>query len=378
MTNERMAGEVFAPGEFLKEELEARGWTQVELAEILGRPPRLINEIIAGKRAITPETAKGLAEALGTSAELWMNLESAYQLHQVKLDTSVARRAKLHSIVPIKDMVRRNWIEPSDNVEVLEQRVFSFFGIKNLDEKPTFWNAARKSTSYQETGPAELAWLFRARQLAHAVQVAAFTAGALDRCLVRLKGLLQEPAETRHVPKILAESGIRFIVLEQLPHTRIDGVCFWLDEKSPVIALSFRFDRIDCFWHTLLHEIRHVEKFHGLKDDGMLDRDICGENATPMNERPEIEREVDSLAAEFLIPQGELKNFIGRVRPFYYKKKIIGFARHIGVHPGLVVGQLQYRGEITYAHNREMLTKVRRAITESALTDGWGNAPSLG
>ena len=49
--------EIFPPGEFLREELEARNWSQTELAEIMGRPVRLINEIIAGKKAITPETA---------------------------------------------------------------------------------------------------------------------------------------------------------------------------------------------------------------------------------------------------------------------------------------------------------------------------------
>ena len=49
--------EVFPPGEFLRDELEARNWSQTEFAEIIGRPVRLINEIIAGKRAITPETA---------------------------------------------------------------------------------------------------------------------------------------------------------------------------------------------------------------------------------------------------------------------------------------------------------------------------------
>ena len=70
----RKPAEVFAPGEFLRDELEARGWTQQELAEILDRPPRLVSEIISAKRAITPETAKGLGEAFGTSAEYWMNL----------------------------------------------------------------------------------------------------------------------------------------------------------------------------------------------------------------------------------------------------------------------------------------------------------------
>ena len=47
--NDVTVAEVFPPGEFLRDELEARGWTQTEFAEILGRPPRLVNEIIAGR-----------------------------------------------------------------------------------------------------------------------------------------------------------------------------------------------------------------------------------------------------------------------------------------------------------------------------------------
>jgi HTH-type transcriptional regulator / antitoxin HigA len=76
----RLPAEVFPPGEFVREELEARGWTQGDLAEILGRPLRLVNELIAGKKQITPETACGLAEAFGTDALYWMNLDSAYRL----------------------------------------------------------------------------------------------------------------------------------------------------------------------------------------------------------------------------------------------------------------------------------------------------------
>src|SRR5262245_30307837 len=112
--NARMPAEVFAPGEFLKEELEARGWTQVELAEILGRPQRVVSEIISGKRAITPETAKGLAAAFGTSAQFWMNLETAYQLSKTKIEEEeVSRRAKLYGTFPVKEMLKRGWIEAS-------------------------------------------------------------------------------------------------------------------------------------------------------------------------------------------------------------------------------------------------------------------------
>ena len=51
--SERRPAEVFPPGDVIKEELEARAWTQTDLAEILGRPQRVVSEIIHGKRAIS-------------------------------------------------------------------------------------------------------------------------------------------------------------------------------------------------------------------------------------------------------------------------------------------------------------------------------------
>lgn len=53
MMTQRVPAEVFPPGELIREELEARGWTQTDLAEILGRPLKLVNDIILGKRTIT-------------------------------------------------------------------------------------------------------------------------------------------------------------------------------------------------------------------------------------------------------------------------------------------------------------------------------------
>lgn len=68
------------PGEILAEELEARGLTQRELANQIGRPAQVINEIVRGKKAITPETALQLEQALGPSAEFWMGLQTTYEL----------------------------------------------------------------------------------------------------------------------------------------------------------------------------------------------------------------------------------------------------------------------------------------------------------
>ena len=72
---------VISPGESIQEELEARGWTQRQLAKKMGRPVRAVSEIIRGKRAISGLLALDLAAAFGTSAEMWIGMEARYRLH---------------------------------------------------------------------------------------------------------------------------------------------------------------------------------------------------------------------------------------------------------------------------------------------------------
>ena len=94
MTRTHTPAEVFPPGDFIREELEARQWTQGDLASVLCRPLQAINEIVNGKKKITAETAKELAAAFGTSPDLWLNLETTYQLSKAKApDPAIARRA---------------------------------------------------------------------------------------------------------------------------------------------------------------------------------------------------------------------------------------------------------------------------------------------
>jgi len=86
--------EVFPPGEFIRDELEARGWTQAKFAKIIGRPLQNVNEVINGKRRITPETAVLIAAAFGTSPDVWLNLENAYRLSKLPAPREVIQRAK--------------------------------------------------------------------------------------------------------------------------------------------------------------------------------------------------------------------------------------------------------------------------------------------
>jgi HTH-type transcriptional regulator / antitoxin HigA len=91
----RPAPMAFPPGAFIREELEARGWSQRDLAEILGRPVQTINALVNGKKRVTPETAVALGAAFGTSAEFWLNLETAHQLSHVgPPDPAIGTRAR--------------------------------------------------------------------------------------------------------------------------------------------------------------------------------------------------------------------------------------------------------------------------------------------
>ena len=89
------------PGEVLMEDfIEGFGITQNQLATAIGVPPRRINEIVHGKRGITADTAVRLAKYFGTSAELWMNLQSH---HELRLERR-ALREQLDNIVPLQSV----------------------------------------------------------------------------------------------------------------------------------------------------------------------------------------------------------------------------------------------------------------------------------
>jgi len=69
------------PGEILLEEfLKPLGLTQVALAKHLGIPTQRVNEIVRGKRGITPNTAWLLSQAFGTSPQFWLNLQMQHEL----------------------------------------------------------------------------------------------------------------------------------------------------------------------------------------------------------------------------------------------------------------------------------------------------------
>lgn len=359
------------PGDVLRAELAKKGWTQAELARIIQRPLPTINEIIQGKKSITPEMAVVLGVAFGNGAKFWGQLDLDYRLALIPHDSAdVERRLRLHAVAPIKEMEKRGWIRPNLSDDVLEQELQKFFGVSSLDEDPVFSVAARKADRLGELTPLQKAWCARARQMAIALPVKAFDRTKVAATERRLRQLAAYPKEARHVASTLAECGIRFVVIETLTGGKIDGAAFWLDEQSPVIAVSVCHDRVDSFWFTLMHEFAHI----CAGDAVSVDDDLTGDSYKPSEMKEDMERRADDAAANSLIPHAELTSFVRRVSPLYSKERIVQFAHRIKIHPGIIVGQLQHRGEIGYSANREMLVKIREAVTETALTDGYGRS----
>src|SRR5437899_197673 len=101
-----------------------------------------------GKKIITTETARELAAALGTSPQYWLNLQTAYDLWKTaptQTGEIIARDARLRERFPVRDLVKRGWIRHSENFEVLEDRVCSFYGISNANDEPELAHAARRN-----------------------------------------------------------------------------------------------------------------------------------------------------------------------------------------------------------------------------------------
>jgi HTH-type transcriptional regulator/antitoxin HigA len=359
------------PGEFIREELDARGWSQRDLAYILGVAEQSITMIVSGKRGISPEMAKALGKAFGVSAEYFANLQQAYEMSNARApDPSIERRALLQAVYPVREMIKRGWLQDTD-IGLIEAQVARFFDVANLNEVPCIAHAAKKS-DYSETTPLQIAWLHRVKHLAAEQVTLSFRPQALEKLLSQLPNFMTDPEEVRHVPRMLAECGIRFVLVETLPKANIDGVCFWIDDDSPVIGMTARHDRIDNFWFVLRHELEHVRAGDGRGELSveLVDVDLELQGSSHL---PEAEQKANEAAASCCVPTDELERFYVRKYPYIKEKDVVGFAGRIGRHPGIVVGQLQHKmGRYDWLARYKV--KVRHFLLPNAVHDGWGFA----
>jgi HTH-type transcriptional regulator / antitoxin HigA len=370
------------PGQLIHTLLEKRGWTQRVLAIILRTSESAINKIIAGKQPLDAPMALALGEVFGITAERFLDLQKQFELSQARIisrpDPKRATRAALFGDLPVTEMIKRGWLSAEDIRDTVnvEKSLVKFFHARALEEIEFLPHAAKKTYVSTEVTPAQMAWLYRVKELADEMLVAEYSTGSVLEAVRQLSALRGSPEQARKVPRIMTECGIRFVIVESLPGAQIDGVCLWLNDNSPVVGMSLRHDRIDNFWFVLRHELEHVIQEHG-KSAAMLDSDLEGERAGTGVDISSEERIANEAAAEFCVPQAKLDAFIARKAPVFAERDILGFSQTLKIHPGIVSGQLQHRTS-RYDRFRNHLVKIRSVIVPGATVDGWGDIAPVG
>ena len=366
------------PGTFIAEELEERAWAQADLAYILGWDVAQLNRLIRGVTHITPDSAHALGDAFDMPAEFFMNLQKLYDLQNARsADPGVRTRAAWLSVFPVREMIKRGWIEDTEPA-LLDLQMMRFFEKNRVEDIP-FANDvpviayAAKKTGYEHITPVQYVWLHRVKKVAEKVEAPPYSEDALRAALPSIRAHMMDKDDFGKIPAILHKCGVRFVIVEGLPGSKIDGVCLWLDGQ-PVIGMTLRLDRSDNFCFVLRHEIEHALRGDGKAESfAPVDEAPASADDEPVapTEKPECEDIADKAAADFCVPQDLLASFILRKSPYISEQDVLAFSARVQIHPGVVVGQIQNRTR-KYNWLRKYQTGVRNRLLEWKHKDGWG------
>jgi len=315
------------PGEFVREELKRRGWSQLDLANILAKPVTHINQIILGNRSVTPDFAVALGIAFDSDPNVWLqrefqyrlflkSQEAGYSLQTNPENEGIKKRKRLYEIAPVKEMQKRGWVSIDAGAGAIESSILRFFNLRSLDDEPQIHGGMRNSAPNLAATPSQRVWAFRVRQLAGAIpsaSVGRFDESKIKECEAEMRKLAAYSAEVRKVPGLLLAYGVRLVIVEGLSGAKMDGFATRLDDDSPVIGLSLRYDRLDSFWFTIGHEWSHIKH----RDLSPIDSDIGADCEPSLETKSPMEQRADAESSSLLIPAEELESFIRRVGPLY-------------------------------------------------------------
>ncbi|MDB5189897.1 MAG: addiction module antidote protein HigA family [Parcubacteria group bacterium] len=343
------------PGETLLEILQFLKMSQKELAERMGRPLKLINEIIKAKAAITTETALQLERVLGKEAAFWLQLEAGYQealARQAEKEQLGSEIAKAEAY-PYNEMVKNGWIENAATSFNRTQNILSFFAVNsilNIFEKRLLEPVAYKvSTRKKVDNHALEAWLRKGTIDAQQMEVSTFNKLGLEQKVPLLRNLIVQKDPNiivREITRHLSEVGVSFVMTKGLTNVPVNGAARWLGGDKALIQLSLYGKMADKFWFSLFHEIAHI-LYHGKRFASIdLEGDKAGSSV--------IETEADEYSRNVLIPLDKYQKFL--LKNEFTDSAIKAFAQSVKVEPGIVVGRLQYEEIIPYSKGNHLKT----------------------
>jgi HTH-type transcriptional regulator / antitoxin HigA len=346
------------PIEAIEFRMSEQGLRQKDLVPLLGSRSR-VSEVLSRKRPLTVQMIRSLSQGLGISLETLIG-DPARQ-DAIKLSESQTLDWKKF---PIAEMEARGWFDFTKKAKSSEEKISAFLSQVSSSSHAAalFRRTLRGDDVDNKSYYSILAWT--ARVLGQAKR--------MERVAVRYKPdrinneVLRELAQLSWFDRgpivaaeFLGKCGVVLVIEPRLPNTLIDGAALMTEEGTPVIALTLRYDRVDYFWYTLLHELVHVWKHLNSADEAFIDR---VQNMESVNK---LEKEANRIASEALIPRSIWK----RSRAFLAttRESIVELADRLHVHPAIVVGRLHHETG-RYDHFREFLGQgaVRKLFLQSS------------
>ena len=279
--------------------MEQANLTARDLAPFIGSRAK-VSEVLSGKRAITMAMARALHQHLGIPADVLLQ-EPGASLPDALPDLEYAR-------FPLRAMAKAGWIPNvqhlKDQAEELVTGLMERAGGRAFAAAPLYRKNVRRRVNAKTDDYALRAWCWQVlAQARERKSDAEYRTGAITpqflRQVAQMSVSEDGPVQAR---EFLAQHGVGLEHVNHLPRTHLDGAALRLPDGKPVIGLTLRYDRIDYFWFTLLHELSHIELHlgdcsgeSGFVDDHSLRGLESGEGDT-------TEQEADRLAQHALIP----------------------------------------------------------------------------
>ena len=349
------------PGELLGEEIEARGMSQQDLARRMGRPAQMVNELIHGKKALTPETALGLEKVLGVPASFWVNSESSYQLVRSRLGERERLEREAETWLPefpVAEAVRRGLLAVKPRARPWEKAhaLLQFLGYGSFAqwEAQTATAAGLRVTDPKRASRGALAlWLREGENDGHEQAAEPYDETGFREALKALRSYTTSGPEVfpEQMRERCAAAGVAVSFIREYPKANATGAARWLQPDKGHIQLSLRHKTADVLWFTFYHEAEHLlgGRFKGARIDGMrgIARD-AGEEAA-----------CDAFARDTLIPGDAWAAFTGEAR--FSGRDVRAFAEESGIHPGIVVGRLQHERIIPFSSLNHLKMRLKWA-----------------
>jgi HTH-type transcriptional regulator/antitoxin HigA len=242
----------------------------------------------------------------------------------------------------VREMVRRKWFSPSgtDDRRAARGRALQQFLFSGRPSRPAFVVATlfRRQRQQRELVDelATLAWLCRVTDKATEKKLQFNAAKLNQRAITHLVRLSKDSSGPRDAIQYLEKLGIRVVIESSLPGMRIDGASFVVPGFGPVIGLTLRYDRLDSFWFTLLHELAHIVLHLCGDSDGVFIDSIEDED----REESEIEAEANAFAKDSFVPRDAwLRSDAFR---FATEPAILALAEKFEIHPAVIAGRLRF------------------------------------